>query len=210
MEGETGSPRFTASFKCDIMNQKAGRKQRNSCEYFRISSFFCRKAFQSDERCGYMSRREFINLLTDSLAGRVPGRLISEKADYYRRHITERAQETGRTEEEVIEELGPPELIAHTIVDVYEAENGVYRGGVDAPYSEYTDTDSRKAADEDGRGRFFHFNMGGNGCLLISFLVVFVFLVIAIWMVRFIAAYPVLVIAAVLMLYLWMEYKKRH
>ena len=158
-----------------------------------------------------MNRREFINLLTDSLAGRVPNRLISEKADYYRQYISEHARDTGRTEEDIIEELGPPELIAHTIIDVYEAEHGVYEGGADD--AAYQDVKSRMNTDEDsadaGRKGFFSLNLGGNGCLLIFVLVIFLFLAIGIWMVRFIAAYPLLVLIAAVVIYLWTHYKNR-
>lgn len=159
-----------------------------------------------------MNRREFINLLTDSLVGRVPGRLISEKADYYRGYITNRADETGKSEAEIIEELGPPEMIAHTIIDVYEAEYGVYEGGMGTPYASYQDADSGDDYREEnsGPGRFFHLDLGGNGCFLVAFIAVIIFLTIAIWMVRFIAAYPVLVVCAVLIFYLWNAYKKRH
>lgn len=157
-----------------------------------------------------MSRREFINLLTDSLAGRVPSRLISEKADYYRQYITDRARDTGQSEEEVIEELGPPELIAHTIIDVYEAEYGVYEGG--AADAVYEDAGNRRESDGDntGHGRFFSLNLGGNGCFLISFLVVVLFLAIGIWMVKFIAAYPLLVIIVAFVIYFWINYKRRN
>ena len=159
-----------------------------------------------------MNRREFIELLTDALVGRVPGRLVSEKADYYRRYISERADGTGRTEAEIIDELGPPEAIAHTIIDAYEAEYGVYEGEEGTSYASYRDTAAGSDSDEeDGNGgRFFHFNLGGNGCFLLFFVVVILFLAIAIWMVRFIAAYPLLVVAAVLAFYIWNEYKKRH
>lgn len=167
-----------------------------------------------------MSRREFINLLTDSLVGRVPGRLVSEKADYYRKYITERAQETGQSEEVVIEELGPPEMIAHTIIDVYEAEYGVYEGSEDAAYEEekYADTGSlnrgRNGAaggeEGSGAGKIFSFVTGEKGCFLIGFVILLLFLAAGTWLVRLISAYPLLVVAAALIYVLWIEYKRRH
>lgn len=159
-----------------------------------------------------MSRREFIELLTDTLAGRVPGPLISEKADFYRRYITDRAKETGRTESDIIDELGPPELIAHTIIDAYEAEYGVYDGESGASYASYKEAEDERYADDEETesGRFFHINMGDRGCFLLTLVVVFIFLAVAIWLVRFIAAYPLLIIAAILAFYCWNEYKRRH
>ena len=156
-----------------------------------------------------MNRREFINLLTDSLVGRVPGSLISEKADYYRKYITERAEETGKSQEEIIDELGPPELIAHTIGDVYEAEYGVYEGSMNGVYDSY-EKEGSGASQEDSGDRSFHFNMSGNGCFLIGFIAVVLFLAAAMWIVRFMAAYPLLVIAAVLIFYLWNRYNRRY
>lgn len=156
-----------------------------------------------------MSRREFIDLLTDSLAGRVPSRLISEKADYYRNYIAEHVHDSRRSEEDIIEELGPPELIAHTIIDVYEAEYGVYEGG--AADAVYEDMGRRMDSEEDtGRRKSFSLNLGANGCFLISFLVVVLFVAVGIWMVRFIAAYPLLVIIVVLVVYLWIHFKRRN
>ena len=159
-----------------------------------------------------MNRREFVELLTDTLVGRVPGALISEKADFYRRYITDRAKETGKTEADIIDELGPPELIAHTIIDAYEAEHGVYNGEEGSSYASFRDTGERRQdSDEKTQGgRFFHLNMGENGCFLIGLVVIFVFLAAAIWLVRFITAYPLLIIAAVLAFYLWNAYKRRH
>lgn len=159
-----------------------------------------------------MSRREFVELLTDTLVGRVPGALVSEKADFYRRYITDRAKETGKTEADIIEELGPPELIARTIIDAYEAEYGVYSGEEESSYASFKDTKERRQdSDEETRGgRIFHLNMGENGCFLIGLVVIFIFLAVAMWLVRFITAYPLLIIAAVLAFYLWNAYKRRH
>lgn len=160
-----------------------------------------------------MNRREFINLLTDSLVGRVPRPLISEKADYYRNYISDRAAQTGMSQEEVIEELGPPETIAHTIIDVYEAEYGVYEGSEDSQYSYNMRENARRQEEQEEagqeRGHVFSWNLGGGGCFLLSFLVLVIFLAVGMWMIRFIAAYPLLVVLVIVGLYLWNEYKKR-
>ena len=160
-----------------------------------------------------MNRREFINLLTDSLVGRVPRPLISEKADYYRNYISDRAAQTGMSQEEVIEELGPPETIAHTIVDVYEAEYGVYEGSEDSQYSYNMRENARRQEEQEEarqeEGHVFSWNLGGGGCFLLSFLVLVIFLAVGMWMIRFIAAYPLLVVLVIVGLYIWNEHKKR-
>ncbi len=167
-----------------------------------------------------MNRKEFINLLTDSLVGRLPGALISEKADYYRKYITEHARETGQSEEAVIEELGPPEMIAHTIIDVYEAEYGIYEGSEEAAYEEekYADRgflnrgqpDSADRNDNGKQNKLFSFVLGEKGCFLIGFLILLLFLAAGTWLVRFISAYPLVVAAVVVAYILWVQYKRRH
>lgn len=153
-----------------------------------------------------MQRQEFINLLTDSLVGRVPTQLVSEKADYYRQYITNQAASTGKSESEVIEELGPPEAIAHTIIDVYEAEYGIYEGSV----REEAERSSMEHLQEtEGKGRNFLLNLNGPGCFLLGFIAVVLFIIAGTWIVRILTAHPLLVVLAVLALYFWMQYQKR-
>lgn len=151
-----------------------------------------------------MNRREFINLLSDSLAGRVPAKLISEKADYYRKYISEHAAAKGCSEEDIIREIGAPELIANSIIDAYEAAHGVYQGDSDSHYSDVVD-DEGNSSPEDGRG--FSLQMGDKGCALLFFVIIFLVLAAGMWLVRLIAAYPLLIVAAVLLYYFW--YKKK-
>lgn len=63
-----------------------------------------------------MSKLEFLQGLKAELEGRVPHSIIQENLRYYDSYITEEAAK-GHTEEEVIEGLGGPKIIARTIVD---------------------------------------------------------------------------------------------
>lgn len=63
-----------------------------------------------------MTRAEFIRELKESLEGHVPQSVIAENVRYYENYIEER-KNTGRTESEIIEELGSPRLIARSIID---------------------------------------------------------------------------------------------
>ena len=63
-----------------------------------------------------MSRIEFLQGLKAELEGRVPYSVIQENLRYYDSYISGETA-SGKSEEEVIEELGSYKLIARTIVD---------------------------------------------------------------------------------------------
>ena len=63
-----------------------------------------------------MSRTEFLQGLKSELEGRVHYSVIQENLRYYDSYIMEEAAK-GQTEDEVIESLGGPRIIARTIVD---------------------------------------------------------------------------------------------
>lgn len=61
-----------------------------------------------------MSSDEFITGLQEALAGRVPEVIISDNVNYYRRYIDEQVR-AGKREEDVLNMLGDPRLLAKTI-----------------------------------------------------------------------------------------------
>ena len=67
-----------------------------------------------------MRKSEFLQELKEALQGEVSGGVLQENLRYYDNYIT---QETaaGRREEDVIDEIGSPRLIARTIIDSSEA-----------------------------------------------------------------------------------------
>lgn len=70
-----------------------------------------------------MKKTEFLQELKEALEGEVNTAGIQENIRYYDQYITQECQK-GRTEQEVIEEIGSPRLIAKTIIDSYEAAGG--------------------------------------------------------------------------------------
>ena len=62
-----------------------------------------------------MTKREFVEILEQSLQGQLPPQAVADRVQYYRDYI---AGETakGRSEERVLEELGDPRLIARSIL----------------------------------------------------------------------------------------------
>ncbi|WP_434310931.1 DUF1700 domain-containing protein [Hominifimenecus sp. rT4P-3] len=70
-----------------------------------------------------MTREEFIETLEISLQGQVPPEVAASNLRYYRSYISEETAK-GRSEEEILDMLGDPRLIARTIVDAATAQGG--------------------------------------------------------------------------------------
>lgn len=78
-----------------------------------------------------MNRGEFLEGLGNALSGEVPPSVVQENLRYYDEYIRTEIQ-NGRSEADVMEELGDARLIARTIIDTtpgageggYEAYNG--------------------------------------------------------------------------------------
>lgn len=70
-----------------------------------------------------MTKREFLDKLKAALGNDLSGAVIQENVDYYNEYISE-AVSSGRSEADVIAELGDPWAIAKTIVDSMGAGNG--------------------------------------------------------------------------------------
>lgn len=69
-----------------------------------------------------MNREEFLSRLGAALNGEVPASVIQENLNYYDGYIREEASK-GRTEEEIIDEIGGYRLIAKTIIEANGGEN---------------------------------------------------------------------------------------
>lgn len=70
-----------------------------------------------------MTRKEFIETLEISLRGQVPPEVAASNLRYYLSYISEEMAK-GRSEEEIMDMLGDPRLIARTIVDATAADEG--------------------------------------------------------------------------------------
>lgn len=71
----------------------------------------------------YMSKKEFLATLQETLAGQIPESEIANQLDYYKSYIN-----SSESEKQVLEELGDPRLIARTIIASYEASKGPMAG----------------------------------------------------------------------------------
>ncbi len=104
-----------------------------------------------------MRKEEFLQGLREALAGEVPTETVRENLQYYEDYIrTEQGR--GRTEDEVMEELGSPRLIARTIIDTMPgAGDGSY--GSRETASESYAQNSRDESYQQSRGvRYYDLN----------------------------------------------------
>ena len=62
-----------------------------------------------------MTRAEFLEQLRSALQGNVQEHVVQENVAYYNQYISEELQK-GKTEEEVLQMLGDPWILAKTII----------------------------------------------------------------------------------------------
>ena len=79
-----------------------------------------------------MDRDEFLRTLREALSGEVAPNIIEENIRYYDAYIVDEVRK-GRSEREVIEELGGARVIAKTIIDVAAAGG---EAGTGDPYGD--------------------------------------------------------------------------
>ncbi len=72
-----------------------------------------------------MNKQEFLEKLRLSLGGKLSGSQVAENVNYYEEYINTEIRK-GKSEEEVLEELGDPRLIARTIVETSPKDGQSY------------------------------------------------------------------------------------
>ena len=109
-----------------------------------------------------MSKAEFIDGLGKSLKGKVDDNEYRKQIEYYSSYIS-REVSNGKSEDEVVSELGDPRLIAKTIVNTYMMKdnpiNNRYRQFEDSDaYSHEQDdyTEEKKGMDKLALKRIFY------------------------------------------------------
>ena len=81
-----------------------------------------------------MTRREFLEDIRESLEPEVSSAVLQENMKYYNDYFDEEIRK-GRTEEEIISELGDPWALAKTIIDMEES-----KGNTQGYYNESENT----------------------------------------------------------------------
>ncbi len=122
-----------------------------------------------------MSKSQFLTLLSEKLSEELPRDLVLSNLDYYEGYINGEIAK-GRTEEEVMGELGDPYMIARTIIDAQTGEAFENQGYTEDVYTEPTG------------GRFEHQNYeqkaghsvvkGNHGCLITAIIIILIAVVV--------------------------------
>ena len=127
-----------------------------------------------------MTKREYIEKLGELLSYELPERLVKKNTDYYSNYFDEQIG-LGKKAEEICEELGDPQLIARSCIEVEKAgEDGIPYSGDEPDFHEEmygnsvqkeNDTrygDGGSSGDDDGRKNFriYGREFGCGGCLL--------------------------------------------
>ena len=128
-----------------------------------------------------MNKTEFLDTLGRRLAQVLPTAKVQEHVAYYERYIREQTA-GGKTEKQVLEELGDPLLIARSIMDAAQAEEETSDRAAGTVYQEPEDygyeSEYRR---EHARPHTIHIS-GQTGCLIAGILLVLI-LALIIWLV---------------------------
>lgn len=125
-----------------------------------------------------MKKDEFLSVLRASLEGKIDNGTLTSQLDFYSEYISQNALD-GKTEEDVIEEIGDPRLIAKTIISSEHA------GRQDDFSYRYQDSDinqgvySDETYEEPRRAKWYNKWMYMGGCLasIIIFLIILFFFI---------------------------------
>ena len=98
-----------------------------------------------------MSKTEFLDILYNQLSGQMPEGNVAAHVQYYRNNI-EDEQQKGRTETDILNDLGDPRLIARTLLDTEVGAGNPQNGSTysaiyneaDSDYNEYDSSDSAR------------------------------------------------------------------
>ncbi len=84
-----------------------------------------------------MGKNEFLTVLRGQMTGRIPSGEVKSQLDYYSAYIDSQVA-NGISEEQAVEELGDPRLIAKTLIE--STNRAAEAAGYDGPYRKSTDS----------------------------------------------------------------------
>lgn len=137
-----------------------------------------------------MNRTEFLETLRSQLAGQMHEGKVAAHVRYYEDYIQSQVR-SGRSEQDVLLELGDPRLIARTLLDT-DMDNGQMDY---AEYSTYSETDDNMETDGKEHVHVWRFDTWYSKLLGIVILLIVVFLLFHI----LVAVIPFFVILAVIL-----------
>lgn len=127
-----------------------------------------------------MTRSEFLSQLKEALEGDLNSSAVQENVNYYNNYITEEVAK-GKSEEEVLQMLGDPWILAHTIIDASDGTD--YETVYEAGGSTYSSSGAARDYRKDSSGSHVHvfgIDTWWKKLLLILFVVMIIVLVVAV------------------------------
>lgn len=127
-----------------------------------------------------MTREEFLQGLQNALSGEVPPEIVRDNLHYYDGYIREE-RKNGRGEQEILDELGDPRLIARTIIDTTPgAGNGGFADSFAGSYQDETVDSSGQGSYQSGNIHYYNLNKWYWKLLGIVIVIAIITLVIAV------------------------------
>ena len=108
-----------------------------------------------------MDKNEFLDILRSQLSGQMPEGQINTHIQYYRNYIEEE-QRKERSEDDILNELGDPRLIARTLLDTDSTASGNPQttGSYSEPYTDNSyEYDNSSSGSKKVKSRSFHIDL---------------------------------------------------
>ncbi|NLO09778.1 MAG: DUF1700 domain-containing protein [Clostridiales bacterium] len=151
-----------------------------------------------------MNKKEFLNILRQYLEGEVDNSILEQSVSFYNEYIS---SQLNKTEEEVINEIGDPRLIAKTIIDTENTAHGDagnYNSYDNRGYDYTGDNDNRSSSNNN---KVYHIKWYHMVLIAIILVFLFAFIIRIGWMLIrlfFVFFLPIIFIAL-----LWAMFRKR-
>ena len=130
-----------------------------------------------------MEKQEFLEKLRLALNGRVSAEIVADNIKYYEDYINIEIRK-GRSEEEILAQLGDPRLLARTIVQTHGGSGGKGRtadvSGDARAYRKHSSDTYAENQESGHKKRFFSLHMPGGLYSVLSLLILICILVLVI------------------------------
>lgn len=130
-----------------------------------------------------MNRETFIDTFRRALYGKIDDYTLADHVRYYENYIAQEVA-SGRSEQEVLDELGDPRLIAKTILETADVKSS---------YAEYTVADDG----EPGPDLKVHRYEGWKGTLITVVVLIVLFFILAVVFRIVVALLPLLIVIGI-------------
>ena len=141
-----------------------------------------------------MTKNEFLQALRTSLTGKIDQADVESNISYYSSYIDEEMR-GGKTEEQVVEELGNPRIIAKNITDAAER-----RGNVQGSRTYYQEGPQDGSAREGYSGNGDNRSTAVKVITTVVMVVILMLIIIVFWRVGFFLLRLILPIIAILLI----------